>query len=158
MGVQADRPIAAGPRGPLFWSGVAAGWALILAGAAGMVAQARFAKPVESAIWIVGAAVVHDGVLAPVVIAAARGLRRVVPGRVLPAVQATLVTLALVAGIAAPIYLGLGRRADNASLLPRNYAAGIGITLGAIVAVGSALAVRAARSRPPAGPGGPGAA
>ncbi|HEX9697191.1 MAG TPA: hypothetical protein VGB64_12875 [Actinomycetota bacterium] len=135
-------------RGPLFWSGVAIGWAFIAAGAVGMIAQARFAKPSETALWIAGAVLAHDALVAPIVIVIAHALRRIVAPRWLAAAQAGLIGSAIVTIATLPIVLRLGRRADNPSLLPRAYGTGLAVTLAVVWLVMVTAALRAARRHP----------
>lgn len=80
--------------------------------------------PVRVAVLVVGAALAHDLLLAPVVVAVAWWGRHLLPA---PAQRwaggALLVSGALVA-VAVPVVGRFGARADDPSLLPRDYAAG----------------------------------
>ena len=79
---------------------------------------------VAAGTWLVGGVVVHDAVLAPLALAvgigAARLLRRQVPAPVVVGVT----VLATVTVVAIPVLGRFGARADNATLLDRNYVLG----------------------------------
>jgi hypothetical protein len=74
--------------------------------------------------WLVGGVVLHDAVLAPVTLAVAwMALRLVRPGRLAPWAVA-LVLLGPLTLLAVPVLGRFGARADNSTLLDRNYWAG----------------------------------
>ncbi|MFG2089440.1 MULTISPECIES: hypothetical protein [unclassified Spirillospora] len=130
----------------------AAGLALIAVGVRGVVTDLDVAAWLA---WFAGAAILHDGVLVPVVLAAGLATRRL-PAASRRIVRAALVTAACVTAVALPLVLGRGRRADEPSRLPLPYDRNLAIVLAAITAAaGAAIAVRAftARRRPrPPGP------
>lgn len=74
--------------------------------------------------FVVGLALVHDLVLAPLVVLVGWGVVRLVPARARGAVQAALIASAVVALFAVPFVRGYGRVSTNPSILPRNYAHG----------------------------------
>lgn len=122
----------------------AAGTALIGYGLSGIVADV----PVRRwAAWFVGAAVLHDGVLVPAVLAAGvvTGWIPVAYRRVL---RGALVVAACVTAVAIPLVLGYGRRPDVPSQLPLPYGRNLAIVVGVIGAVAVAmLALRAVAGR-----------
>lgn len=86
--------------------------------------QTGWGNIVDSVIWLAGGVAAHDGVIAPLTI-----LLTVVALRLLPPSQRARVTLALivlatVTITAIPVLGRFGARADNATLLDRNYTAG----------------------------------
>jgi hypothetical protein len=92
-----------------------------------------------TAIWLVGGVVLHDVVLAPLTIAVvalvAATLRRPVPGPVATAA----VVLASVTVVAIPVLGRFGARADNPTLLDRNYVLGwLGLATLTLVVAGVA--------------------
>jgi hypothetical protein len=91
----------------------AAGAALIAVGLAGIASHLGV---VGWAVWFAGVAVVHDAVLAPLVIGVGYATRRVPALWRYAAVVAGTVTL-----VALPAVLGYGRRGDNPSVLPQAY-------------------------------------
>ena len=96
-------------------------------------------------VWLVGGVLVHDAVLAPLTVAAGLLLARLWPGRLPAAVVTGLVVVATVTLVAVPVLGRFGARADNTTLLDRNYLVGwlllVTLTLG--MAAAAAL-----RSRP----------
>lgn len=135
--------------GRLFWPGVALGWIVTTVGVWGLVSDSDRTQPTESVRFVVGAAIVHDLLLAPVVILAGWALAKAVPARARGPVQAALLVSAVVALFSVPFVRGYGRVAPNPSILPRNYAAGLTIILVAIwVATALVVAYRWWRARP----------
>jgi hypothetical protein len=112
--------------------GLAVGIPVMAYGVRGVLVDAADTNPGELARWIVGAAVVHDLVLIPLVAVAAWGLGRLVPGRWWGPVRAGLVVTGALCLVAAPFLAGFGRDPGNPSLLPRDYAAGL-VTAVAVV-------------------------
>jgi hypothetical protein len=125
------------PLSPWRYLFYAIGAAMIGYGVWGQVYGAD-TKPVRVAVLVVTAALIHDLLLAPVVMVLGMLLHRLMPHPVRPALQgAGLVAFCLVL-VAIP---GLGRygaRADNPSVLPRNYTEGLLLAL-AVVALGAAV-------------------
>lgn len=110
-----------------FWVGTAAGWGIMAAGVAGLLG-ARRTMPAEVARFVVGAAAVHDLVLAPFVgLVGAVLLGRLAP-RARRAAATILLVVAPIALFAFPLVRGYGRRPGNPSVLPGNYASGLLIT------------------------------
>jgi hypothetical protein len=107
-------------------------------------------RPFGVLLFLVGVLVWHDLVLMPFVLAVGAFIGRYVPAPARPAVRAAaLCSLALVV-IAAPLVLGLGRIADNPSVLPRPYGWGLVLVLTVLwtSALGTVAARRARRGRP----------
>jgi hypothetical protein len=149
--VTADHDRAAGGPGRLFWPAVVAGWALIGAGLWGLFSDSDRTRPAESIRFVVGTALAHDLLLAPVVVLAGWVVARAVPARVRGPVQAGLVASAMVALFAVPFVRGYGRVSTNPSILPRNYATGLALTLVAVWATVALIVTgrhRRARRRP----------
>ncbi len=104
-------------RGALTALGVAAmGWGL-----RGIVVEADRVHPRSFGTWFVGALLVHDAVIAPLVFAlAAYVLPRVRPPY-RACVQAGLIVSGVLILISIPVVGGYGRRDDNTSTLPLDY-------------------------------------
>lgn len=98
----------------------------------GLASDPDRTQPGESARFVLGAAVVHDLLLAPVVVLAGWGVAKVVPVRARGPVQAALIVSAVVALFSVPFVRGYGKVAPNPSILPRNYGAGLAVILAAI--------------------------
>jgi len=130
---------------------VALGWAVTAVGVWGMISDAARTQPGESARFVLGAAAVHDLLLAPVVVLVGWALARAVPARARGPVQAAVMVSAVVALFSLPFVRGYGRGPTNPSLLPRNYGAGLAVIV-AVVWVTAALAITLrwwkARARP----------
>ena len=125
---------------------VAAGVVLLGVGLRGS-ALAPDTAPVRVAVLLVLAALVHDLVLAPAVIAVGAVVRRV-PGRARGVLQAVGIVGGSVVLVAVPVLVSAGRREDNASVLPRDYVRGLWLVLLAVLAVAMVSgAVSAARGR-----------
>ncbi|NKZ08856.1 hypothetical protein [Actinomadura latina] len=114
----------------------AAGLALIGLGVRGVVADVPVAR---WAAWFAGAAILHDGVLVPAVLAAGLATGRL-PAGYRRIVRAALVVAGCVTAVAIPLVLGYGRRADEPSRLPLPYGRNLAIVLAAITAVAAAAA------------------
>lgn len=122
----------------------AAGLALIAVGVRGVVTDLDAAAWLA---WFAGAAILHDGVLVPVVLAAGLATRRL-PAASRRVVHAALITAACTTAVALPLVLGRGRRADEPSRLPLPYDRNLAIVLAAItVAAAAAIAARAIAAR-----------
>lgn len=142
-------PVSHAPPGRLFWPAVAGGWVVMAVGAWGLLSDSDKTQPGESVRFVLGAALVHDLLLAPVVVLVGWGLAKVVPARARGPVQAAVVVSAVVALFSVPFVRGYGRVAPNPSLLPRNYGAGLIVILGAIwLTAAAAVAHRWWRARP----------
>jgi hypothetical protein len=99
---------------------------------------------ISAAIWLVSGVVLHDAVLAPIVLVAVAVGARTVPAGFRAAAVAGLVVLGAVTIVAIPVLGGFGERADNPSLLNRHYWVGW-LVLAALVVL--AIVVGSLRSR-----------
>jgi hypothetical protein len=112
--------------------GLVVGTPLMAFGVAGVVRDASDTRPADLASWVVGAALVHDLVLAPLVITGVwvlgRASRSRLPAMMWWALGATLV----VAFVAWPLVEGFGQDPSTPSLLPRDYSEGLVVLLAAI--------------------------
>ncbi|MDL4776912.1 MULTISPECIES: hypothetical protein [Thermomonosporaceae] len=118
----------------------AAGLALIAVGLRGVLANVGVPG---WALWFAGAAVLHDGVLAPAVLLA--GLATTwLPGRYRWIARAALALAGTLTLVALPVVLGFGRVPDTPSRLPLPYGRNLMIVL-AVIAVAAAVAAVTAR-------------
>jgi len=121
---------------------------VIAIGLRGIFAHHLDTRPTNLAKFVVAGALLHDLVVAPLVLVAAAGLARVVPARARSTVQAALVVTGVVALFSYPLVRAFGRAARNPSSLPHNYALNLLIVLGAVWAVAAvAVIMRLRRSR-----------
>ncbi len=100
------------------------------------------------AFWLIGAILVHDGVLSPLVVGIGVLLRRAVPDRSRRYLQFALITAGLVTVIALPMIYLRGSQPSVKALLLRNYGANLTVIIAviALTTLGS-YAVRVARDR-----------
>ncbi len=112
-------------RGRMFWVGLVGGFAIMGYGIVGLVSDSGATQPLKFATWLVGADVLHDLVVAPIVGLVGAGLlARVTRGWRVP-VRAGVVASAFVLVIGWIPLRGYGRLADNPSLAPLDYATAI---------------------------------
>ena len=155
----ADQPVERVPRG-LTAGRLVLGVLGLAAGLFGVVRLFRLDASglLDAVVWMVGAAVVHDAVLAPLTLLAAWVLRRVVPGRWRTRVTVALVVVATVTVSAVPVLGRFGERPDNPTLLDRSYGTGwlVLVVRGAAVArVGDPVRRAVGRGGRRPGAGGP---
>jgi hypothetical protein len=100
----------------------------------------------EAGIWLVGGVAVHDGVLAPATIAVCFVAARLGRGTTPAPLVVGAVVLGTVTVVAVPVLLRLGARADNPTLLDRNYVLGW-LALATLTVVVSAAATVRGRTR-----------
>lgn len=97
-------------------------------------------------LWLVGGVLVHDAIVAPLTIGVTVLGTRLVPRRGRAAVLTGLVVLLTVTVTAVPVLGGWGARADNATLLNRDYVVGWAV-FAALVVVGTVIGVAPLRRR-----------
>jgi len=131
-----------------FWLSAAAGWLVIAAGLRGIVVNSIDTRPGNLARFVVGGALLHDLIVAPLVIVIAVVVGRAVPGRARAVVQGALVVSAVVALFSYPLVRAYGLAANNPTSLPRNYATNLLVVLGLVWAAAAALAVVRLRAAP----------
>ncbi len=115
---------------------------VLMAGYGGWLLLTRQAgdQLVSAAQWLGGGVVLHDLLLAPVVVLLVAVAARLLPGPARAPGAVLLVVVGSVTLMALPVLGGFGRRADNPSLLDRDYVAGWLVLVAALcaaVAVGS---------------------
>ena len=125
-----------------FWAGMAVGWPVMGFGLAGLLAEAADTRPGDLARWFISGAVVHDGLVAPVVCGAGWLLARAVPRALRGPVASGLVVSAVVVLYSWPFLRGYGRRPSNPSALPLDYAAGVAAVLAAVWVVCAVMMLR----------------
>ena len=138
------------PRGrALFWISAAMGWGVIAFGLRGIFQHSLDTRPADLARFVVGGALLHDLLVAPLVIVAGVVVARAVPRRARAAVQTALVVSGVVALFAYPLVRGYGLAANNPSSLPHDYGRNLLIVLGVVwaaAAVAVAVGWRVKRS------------
>lgn len=123
-----------------------AGVLLVLFGLFRLLTQVPIFPLVILALWLVGALVIHDGILSPIVVAVGWAIARVVPPRARRYLQGALIMAALVTVIAIPMIYRQGSQPKSKSILLQNYGGNLTLLLGLIAALTLlAYAVRVAR-------------
>lgn len=135
------------PAGPLFWVSAALGWAVVAWGVRGILLNSLDTRPSNLARFVVGGALLHDLLVAPVVVLAGVLVARAVPGRARAVVQGALAISAIVALFSYPLVRAYGLATNNPTSLPHNYAANLLVVLGVVWAVAAGLVI--ARLRRP---------
>jgi hypothetical protein len=146
-GPSPTRPASSGatglePRyGAWFWAGVVAGWAAIAFGVVSAITHRGATRPVTLAAWVVGLALVHDLLFAPLVLGAAWLLHRAVPRIARGIAMGALVISGLVVLYSIPFVARWGAQADNPSLLPHDVGTGVLEVLALVWLVAAAMLV-----------------
>jgi hypothetical protein len=130
----------------------AAGVLLGLYGVFRLVTEIPNANLTVLALWLLAALVIHDGVVAPAVVAVGWAVAHVVPARARRYLQGGLVVAALVTVVAVPlIYREGGTQPAVKAILRQDYGGNLTLLLGIIAAASLLLyAARVARETRPA--------
>lgn len=119
------------PHGRLFWAGVVGGGGVVLVGLAGAWIDRADTHPLQLAIWLGGAGVVHDALLAPVFVVVALLTTRL-PAWMRTPVRLGLAASALMTALAWPLVRQWGASPSNPSVLPLDYGRNLVAVLAAI--------------------------
>ena len=96
--------------------------------------------------WMIGAVVIHDGLLSPAVVAVGWFIGHAVPSRGRRYVQGGLIAGGLITAVAIPLILRAGQEPASKAILRQNFGGNLTILLGVVAAVSLLLyAVRVAR-------------
>lgn len=129
------------PGGRVFWITNALGMGIMLFGVAGLLRHRDRTVPWDALTFLAGSLVAHDALFAPLVGLGSLLLVRIVPRRVRPVVQGTLVVSAAVVLISIPVLTGRGRNPNNPSILPGDYGPALLKVLAVVWAVGAVAAL-----------------
>jgi hypothetical protein len=114
----------------------------------GIFVDDNLTHPPDLAPWLIGSAVAHDLVVAPLALAAGWTVNRWVPGPIRGPVQLGLFASAVMMLFAYPLVRGYGAIPSNPSALPRDYTTGLLMVLGVIwAAVTASVATTAIRQK-----------
>lgn len=123
-----------------------AGILLLLYGAVSLLTNVDFGTLLLLALWLIGAVVIHDGIVSPLVIGVGWALHRVVPPRARRYLQGGLIAAGLVTVVAIPMIVQQGSLPASKALLQQNFGGNLTLLLGIVGAVSLLLyAVRVAR-------------
>ena len=128
-------------RGPLFWGSAVAGWALIGWGVRGALHHRIDTRPGQLARFLLGGALAHDLILAPLVLLVGVALARAVPGRWRAPVQAALFISGTMVLFSYPEVRGYAHVLRNPTSLPHDYAANLVVVVGVVIAGTAAVAI-----------------
>lgn len=131
-----------------------AGVLLLLYGAVSLLTNVPFGTLLVLALWLVGAVVIHDGIVSPLVVGVGWFLHRTVPARARRYLQGGLLAAGLITVVAVPMIAQQGAVPASKALLQQNFALNLTVLVGVVAAVSLLLyAVRVAREgRRDAGP------
>ena len=133
-------------RSGWFFLGLVVGWAVMAFGVVGALANSADTQPAALARWVIGSALAHDALLAPVVLLAGAALARAVPARWRPPVQSGLIVSGVILLVTFPLVRRYGVRPDNPTVLYRDYGGPLIAVLAAVWGVSLvALVVRGRR-------------
>lgn len=121
--VTSDEPKPAYTKG--FWIGLVLAAPVVAYGLRGALANLPDVQLTSFVTYFVGAAVVHDLVLAPAVCVVGWVVLRIVPKVAVGPVQAALVATGVIGLISWPFVRGYGVTGGEPSFLSRNYAASV---------------------------------
>jgi len=108
---------------------------ILLFGAVRVVTVMPFADLFILALWLIGAVVIHDGMVAPLTVGTGWLLARIVPPRARRYIQAFLIVGGLVTVIAIPLILRRNTQPLSKAILQQNYGGNLTLLLGMIAAV-----------------------
>jgi hypothetical protein len=104
-----------------FWIGLVLGAPVMVYGAYELVQQAGWPRAVDVAVWLGAGLLVHDLVLAPLVLVVVWAIGRVAPRALRTPLRAGVLGSALVVAVAWPALRGYGNRPDNPTIHPLAY-------------------------------------
>ena len=136
------------------WLLYAAGTAVSSYGAYGLLGHAAETQPRRAALWLGGGVLLHDAVLAPLVLLVAAVVVRLVPQVARPVLQGALFVSGALALVALPVLSGRGGSPDPTSNpLPygRNLLLALAVVWTAAVLVGLVRRLRRRQREPAAG-------
>ncbi len=124
------------------WAGIsrirlvigAVGGLVAMFGVARLVSETPGSHLLVLAVWLVGALVLHDTVLSPMIISIGAVLRRV-PARARSYVQGALVAGGIVTIIAIPLMYRAGSQPDVKAILDQNFPANLTVLLALITVI-----------------------
>jgi hypothetical protein len=114
---------------------------VIAYGIAGGLDNARDTHPTEIVRWFLGAAVIHDGLIAPAVLLVGFVVARPLPAPLRGPVQGGLIVSAVVALFSLPLVRGYGVRPDNPTVVFRDYGPALVAVLAAVWVITTAVTV-----------------
>jgi len=134
--------------GPLAWVVIVAGWSLMGWVLAGVLREADRTHPGSWVTWVVGAALVHDLVVLPVVLLVGFGFSAAVTSTTRGPLRAAVTVVVIVGLVSWPTVARFGARSDNPSILPIPAGRNLAILSGAMIVAAFVIAwIRARQGR-----------
>ena len=111
------------PSGRAFWCGLAIGGGIVAYGTAGLLATNPFSSVIAIGTWVISADLIHDLLLAPVVVLVSLLLTRAVPLPWRAPLRSALAASAILGLVAYPALRGFGHDTapDNPTVQPLDY-------------------------------------
>lgn len=123
-----------------------AGVALLLFGAFRLTTEVPLEMLVVLGMWMIGALIIHDGIVSPLVVAVGVAIAWIVPPRARRYLQFALIVAAMATVIAIPLIYREDTQPRAESLLLQDYSFNLTLLLGIIAALTlAAYAIRVAR-------------
>jgi hypothetical protein len=141
--------MSAPPYTRTYWVALVIGSAVMAYGAAGLLGDTGLGASVDVGVWLVGADVAHDFVLAPLACLIGAAAARLLPRWCRAPMQAALLTSGVLLIVVFPALRGYGRDQvpDNPSVQPLDYTTATLIALAVVWAAAAAwLLIRLASS------------
>jgi hypothetical protein len=153
--IDSNRPTRSQVRPKSFWPAMVVGAAVATYGVVGMLdAFPDFARRASFAKWVIGAALIHDLVLVPVVAVIGLATARLVPHRWRQPVRFALMGTGITLLIAFhPLRGSAAGRVDNPSIQPLSYGTAVATVLGVVWLIAAVWALLSARRAGPDGTG-----
>lgn len=130
-----------------------AGILLALYGAVGLLTNVPFGTLLVLGFWMIGAVMIHDGIVSPVVIGVGWFVHRMVPPRARRYLQGGLIAGGLITVVAIPMILRQGAQPASKALLQQNFGGNLTLLLGLVAAASLLLyAAHLAGDRPSSRP------
>jgi hypothetical protein len=133
--------IGAHRGGARFWITAAVGWAVIIFGLRDLLHHHLDTRPPNVARFVIGGALIHDLLVAPVVLAVGLAVARIVPGSIRAIVQTAFIVSGTVTLFSYPLVRGYAHILRNPSSLPHNYTANLAVVLGCVWGIAAIAAV-----------------
>ncbi len=119
--------------GRFAWGVIVVGWALVAVALVGVFDELRGAESGSWARWVLGAALVHDLIVLPLVLVVGWALSRLTPLPWRVPLRTALVMAAVVSLTVFPVTRRWGARSDNPSILPLPAAQNLALVVAALL-------------------------
>lgn len=87
------------------------------------------------ALWMIGAVIIHDGIIAPATVTIGWAMAKIIPARARRYLQTFLIGGGLVASVAIPLIVRRNSQSPSKAILQQNYAGNLTLLLGIIAGI-----------------------